>query len=147
MPTDAQWEYSVRAGTATRCYWGDSDWRSHAQEYEWVDVTGTYQSYFEVGTTKSNPWGLYDTLGNAPEWCLDWFADLRGNEVDPEGPNSPGRSPYNGSLYDRVVRTAGVRSILSNLSVYYCRTWNDPADRNSYNSYGYGFRVAVSLTE
>ena len=40
-----------------------------------------------VGRFKPNAWGLYDMIGNALEWCSDYYADYpSGKTVDPTGP-------------------------------------------------------------
>ncbi len=68
LPTEAQWEYSCRAGTITRFWSGDKEedlarvgWyrensKSHAQE---------------VGKKPANPWGFHDMHGNVCEFCRD----------------------------------------------------------------------------
>ena len=144
LPTEAQWEYSVRAGTTTRHYWGNDV----AAKYEWFYSTSHCENYCKVGLLQSNPWGLYDTIGNAQEWCLDWFDSLKyGSEIDSEGPSSPG---WNSGFYGRVLRGGDYSeqlTIFDNLSVFY-RSHQSPSSR-SFNEFCifYGFRVAVTLTE
>ena len=61
LPTEAQWEYACRAGTTTKWYTGDTF------------TVGDFASYAPVGTCPPNPWGLYDMIGNYPEWCNDRY--------------------------------------------------------------------------
>ncbi len=63
LPTEAQWEYTCRAGTTTRFSHGDNE----DSAYYANDQRGA----LEVGTRKPNPWGFYDMHGNVWEWCLD----------------------------------------------------------------------------
>ncbi len=140
LPTEAQWEYACRAGTATalnsgkdldddvscpalaeiaRCPLNTRDGRGGGSQHD----TG-------VGEYLPNAWGLHDMHGNVWEWCLDWYAPhSAGPATDPSGPAS-------GTL--RVLRGG---------------SWGFPArDHRSarrhgappgYDAYsGYGFRVA-----
>ena len=69
LPTEAQWEYSTRAGTSSLWSYGDTENGS----YMWYSVNNTPVGTKEVGAKLPNPWGLYDVHGNVWEWCLDWY--------------------------------------------------------------------------
>jgi len=71
LPTEAEWEYSCRAGTQTRFYWGDDPYRKEIEDYCWYN--NLKPSTQPVGQKKPNEFGLYDMSGNVYEWCLDWY--------------------------------------------------------------------------
>ena len=84
LPTEAEWEYACRGGTTTEYYWGD---RFEGEFLWYVDNSGG--RFHPVGSKKPNPLGLYDMLGNAWEWCADWWAAdtyTTSAETDPSGP-------------------------------------------------------------
>lgn len=69
LPTEAEWEYACRAGT-TGPHYGSLDhvaWTADDQ----VDEPQP------VGSKQPNAFGLYDTLGNAWEWCWDLLDPAR----------------------------------------------------------------------
>ncbi|MFH1739982.1 MAG: formylglycine-generating enzyme family protein [bacterium] len=68
LPSEAQWEYACRAGTTT-AYWGGSN-----SPWGWYEGDSDGECH-GVGMKQANPWGLFDTHGNAAEWCEDDYHD------------------------------------------------------------------------
>jgi formylglycine-generating enzyme required for sulfatase activity len=82
LPTEAEWEYACRAGSTDARY-------GNLNEIAWI-TTGIESSLRSVCTKKPNAFGLYDMLGNAWEWCSDWWWDYpQFDVVDPTGPLNP----------------------------------------------------------
>ena len=82
LPSEAQWEYACRAGTAGDTY-GPLPQIAH---YEIDDPAA---GPFPVGGKTPNPWGLYDMIGNVEEWCL----------IDGNGPPSSSNVVLRGGSY------------------------------------------------
>ncbi len=88
LPTEAQWEYACRAGTTTRCYYGDD--LARLGEYAWMPANSRGRTQ-RIGQKPPNAWGLCDTLGNVMEWCADWYGDdyyKHSPQDDPSGPST-----------------------------------------------------------
>jgi len=79
LPTEAEWEYSDRAGSATAFPWGDEITPSDANYDQTARYRGSpvapYRGYPEaVNAYPPNAFGLYQMNGNAWEWtdgCAD----------------------------------------------------------------------------
>ena len=101
LPTEAEWEYACRAGSAKRFSFGNSD--GQLGGYTWYDgnTDSAGEAYAHgVGTKKPNVWGLYDMHGNVWEWCRDWYGDYpSGSVIDPEGPSSGVYRVYRGGSW------------------------------------------------
>ena len=122
LPTEAEWEYACRAGTASNYHTGDmlsEDFRTEAA-----------RSGYHVAKTPPNAWGLYDMHGNVEEWCHDWYGPYRTqHQIDPLGYT-------NGDF--RVTRGGS-----DGTEEYYLRSANRLASLPDARNRVIGFRVVI----
>ena len=69
LPTEAEWEYSARAGSQARFPWGNEI----DDDYLWY-AGNSPREPANVGQKKPNAWGLYDMVGGVWEWGQDWVS-------------------------------------------------------------------------
>ncbi|MBI3817733.1 MAG: SUMF1/EgtB/PvdO family nonheme iron enzyme [Planctomycetes bacterium] len=102
LPTESQWEYAARSGSANVYYFGaaaDDCYKyeniadrelglldaSFAAQTEDAPSDG-YPFHAPVGSFRSNNFGLFDMLGNVAEWCADdYVAKLPDSIQSPDG--------------------------------------------------------------
>ena len=83
LPTEAEWEYAVRAGEKAAWFLGDDP--DELERFAWFAENAGGQVH-PVGQ-KDPINGLYDLLGNVAEWCWDWHGGYTpGVTRNPSGP-------------------------------------------------------------
>lgn len=131
LPTEAEWEYACRAGTATKFNTGNDEAALGLAAW-YKDNSGS--KTHPVGQKQPNAWGLFDMHGNVAQWCLDYYSlEFYAN--------SPVENPRCPSAYAlRVLRGS---SFTDTPPV------SRPTARKWYNSdLGYrtfGFRIVVEI--
>ncbi|MBF0225985.1 MAG: formylglycine-generating enzyme family protein [Desulfobacterales bacterium] len=129
LPTEAEWEYSCRAGSkASYCFGNDINL---LKDYAWYydNSNGHPQT---VGQLKPNAWGVHDMHGNVWEWCDDWYGEYPSDlMIDPNGPLTGTNKVSRGGSWLNYARScqAGYRSYYS------------PQNRGN----GIGFRIVRSF--
>ena len=105
LPTEAEWEYSCRAGTTTPFSFGENITTDQvnydgSRPYNNGAKGEYWEKTVDVKSFPCNNWGLYEMHGNVWEWCSDYWDSeyLEGSLVDPGGPDSG---------EDRVLRGGG----------------------------------------
>jgi formylglycine-generating enzyme required for sulfatase activity len=85
LPTEAEWEYSCRAGTASAFNNGSSV-DSTVGSIGWVGANSAGQTR-PIGLKPGNRLGFHDMHGNVSEWVSDWYAPYTATaQVNPSGP-------------------------------------------------------------
>ena len=132
LPTEAQWEYACRAGTTGKYYWTEAGLATSL--CAWYVSNSGYVTH-NVGTKRSNDWGIFDMSGNVSEWCRDWYSSTLAYGNDPKGAAS---ASYN----RRVTRGGCYSSGESDLRMddTYYRSGIDAATQSSST----GFRLVMS---
>lgn len=134
LPTEAQWEYACRAGSAENYSFGNNakDLKTYAwfNENSW-NVNKQYPQ--EVRKLKANDNGLYDMHGNIWEWCEDaWTADYT-------------KIPTDGSAYTSSANTRAYRGGSAINDAYSCRTASRGYRLMKDKHYTIGVRFALTL--
>ncbi|MEQ1719060.1 MAG: SUMF1/EgtB/PvdO family nonheme iron enzyme [Hyphomicrobium sp.] len=123
--SEAEWDYSARAGTSTAFHWGDTFLASKANAANKFDPVGQYPA---------NAFGIHDMHGNVWEWVADrWNKSYQGAPTDGsawQGGESTGRVLRGGTFDDGPNRFRSVG-----------RYGFDVSFRGSFA----GFRIARSI--
>lgn len=160
LPTEAQWEWAARAGSATPMFYGglDSDFSAFAnladaslsklavsgidpqpipnpdKFWDFVPKEARFNDgvllLAAVGSYQPNAWGLYDMIGNVAEWTLD---DYRPYPYQASG------APSASNVEGRKAVRGGSWSDRPKESRSSAR-WDYPAWQRVYNV---GFRIVV----
>ena len=130
LPTEAEWEYACRAGSATVYPFGNDD--GNLGKHAWYNSDSEFKTH-PAGQKRPNAWGLYDMLGNVLEWCGDGYDEkyyASSPPADPPGASEASARVFRGGCWSSFAR--------------YCRPairgWGAPVIRHAY----LGFRVAAA---
>lgn len=145
LPSEAEWEYGARAGTATSYYWGNK--ASHDLANYGIDECAPCGAKQEgrdrwsftspVGSFPPNAFGLYDALGNIWQFTQDCtHYGFAGAPTD----GSAWMTDTNRACYNRTVRGGSWIDPDFFLTIFVRNPWA-PDDHNNAN----GFRVARTL--
>ncbi len=139
LPTEAEWEYACRAGTATPFntetsispeesnYYGHYPYEIEDNYFSQGNLStkpGEYrQTTVAVDSFAPNAWGLYNMHGNVSEWVWDYYGAYNtADAADPTGPETGTR---------RVYRGGGWNDFAKNMRSAYRATL--PEDKGSFN--------------
>jgi formylglycine-generating enzyme required for sulfatase activity len=120
LPTEAEWEYAARGGSAAARY-GPLD------AVAWYANNSGNQIH-AVGQKQANQFGLFDTLGNVWEWVNDWYDENYYSSSPRTDPPGPASGQY------RVLRGGSWFNFPGVVRVS-CRDWFTPSGR--VVNYGY----------
>ena len=140
LPTEVEWEYAARAGTATPFWTGScvtTDQANYDGTYGYGELdcgakTGVYRGKtLPVGSFASNLWKIYDTMGNVWEWTCSPIRGYDGGERSCVSNSYAYPVAFRGGSW--FTKPAEVRSAN--------RSYQIPAYHDNY----LGFRLARSL--
>lgn len=121
LPTEAEWEYACRTGTATPFntensisaeeanYYGHYPYEIEENYFSQGNLDtqpGEYrQTTVEVTSFSPNGWGLYNMHGNVSEWVWDYYGAYSPEEqTDPTGPETGTLRVYRGGGWNDFAK-------------------------------------------
>jgi len=119
LPTEAEWEYVARGGSANYRYVYQNSQQLYGKNYENIAdesmrrhkfhfpvVSGYDDGYIftsPVGLFAPNKFGIHDLNGNVLEWCADWYSDKNPvtEQKNPVGPATGNYKVIRGASWNR----------------------------------------------
>jgi formylglycine-generating enzyme required for sulfatase activity len=113
LPTESEWEYAARGGTATATYLGNlsggvndcTTAQANLDGVAWWCLNSGRRTQ-AVGGKSANSFGLSDMLGNVREWTGDWYGAYPATVTDPTGPILGPSRPLRGGSWNGNARAA-----------------------------------------
>ena len=102
LPTESEWEYAARAGSATSFYFGSN--ARDAADHAWLSENSGLHTQ-AVGMKPPNSWNLYDMAGNVYQMCGGTFAPY---------PDQPSLDPRDVATGGEIVDRGGGWSTAAN---------------------------------
>lgn len=155
FPTSAEWEFAARAGTTTALpsgkAWSSANMAEIGRMCDSIncitDKNDSGNATFPsadcsiehgagmVGQYRPNAFGLYDTMGNVLELCLDNYnaAEFPFGGTDPKGSDEPDESGNGGK---RVMRGGSYRYQFNDVGMI-------GAAWGTWNTKDFGFRICL----
>ena len=130
LPTEAEWEYAVRAGTKTAYFFGNDS--SVLGDYAWYKENSERRTH-KTGMKAPNQLGLHDVYGNVYEWVQD------GHKRELPGGKDP-LVPIKSSCPDTILRGGSWASFAQYLRSAF--RFHDGPDHGYFNV---GFRLVRTL--
>jgi formylglycine-generating enzyme required for sulfatase activity len=100
LPTEAELEYAIRAGSTTTYWWGaDTNGMGHSVSFDFMSGE-TFSKPRPVALMQVNSFGLYDVVGNGWKWCNDWYGPYaEGAQTNPKGAASGTEHSIRGGVW------------------------------------------------
>lgn len=146
LPTESEWEYACRAGSATSFYW-NKDYAPYPETSDdtieisnnsiwlansWNLITSDDWGTNVVAKKLPNAYGLYDMSGNLYEWCNDiWGIYPWKDQIDPTGVKTGEYRTLRGGSWGNTAN--------------YLRSANRQFFNPDYKYYFIGFRVVLPV--
>ena len=110
LPTEAEWECASRGGLDGKRYpWGDEltpggEHRCNIWQGQFPRSNTNEDGFYgtaPVDAFEPNGYGLFNTSGNAWEWCADWFSPYHSGAplTNPSGPDAGTHRVIRGGSY------------------------------------------------
>jgi formylglycine-generating enzyme required for sulfatase activity len=154
LPTEAQWEYAARGGSASDVEWDnpfDADGKPRANTWQGLfPVLNTkedgYADTAPVGCYQPNGFGLHDMVGNVWEWTSDWYraGHSRRASLSPGGPGLHEIHLAGGQPPSKVIK-GGSYLCASNFCARYRPSARQPQEVDLGTAH-IGFRVVINDT-
>ncbi|PQJ96187.1 SUMF1/EgtB/PvdO family nonheme iron enzyme [Chromatium okenii] len=129
LPSEAEWEFAARGGATSSFWWGFAAEPGRALCFD-CGTSWDNRSTAPVGSFAPNPFGLYDTAGNAMEWVADCY------HPNYQGAPNNGRAWITGDCTARVARGGAFNKPAASMRVYVRARFTPLAKLNML-----GFRV------